>query len=40
MNVLDFIMVAMLILLSSLSLAIIFTWIMLSGEDDDTNKHI
>lgn len=40
MNILEFILVAMTILLSSLSLAIVFTWIMYSGENDDTNKHI
>ncbi len=37
MNILDFIMVAMMILLLSLSLSIIFTWLMYMGNDDTNN---
>lgn len=40
MNILDFIMVAITILLGALALAIVFTWLMYMGNDDDTNKHI
>ena len=39
MNILDFIMVAMLILLGSLSLAIIISWFIYSGEDDENKKQ-
>lgn len=38
MNILDFIMVAITILFNSLALAIVFTWLMYSGEKDDIKK--
>lgn len=38
MNILDFIMVAITILLSSLLLSIIFTWLMYSFDRDENKK--
>ena len=39
MNILEFFLVAITILLSSLSLSIIFTWILFKGEEDENKKQ-